>query len=534
MSMAELSATAGPETVAGDDEAEADVTEADVAEADVVEDDVTEADVVEDDVTEADDAGAEAAEVDAAEAEDLAARDTGQDTAEAAGDAEAAADEAEEPLVEARVVPDAPVEAADEPLAVSGTEEEPAADQEPEIAVIPPSFDTVRITPDGRAVIAGRAPPGAEVSVKSEAIDLGSETANLSGEWTLVPYVRIPPGDHEFSAIATLPDGTQVESDQVLIVSVPDPDEEDGSVLALLMPREGDGKSTVLQKPAPKDEEIELAGRDDATADEPVAETEKPEADAAEADRPDADDAEAGKPDTDVAEAGKPEADAAEADEPDADVAEAGQPDADVAAADEPDADVADAAEPGADAAEDETDLAAIEQTAPADASDEDELAAAEPSEAEDEGPIVVDTVDYDDEGEITIAGKAEPEADLNVYIDEEHVGTVETTDEGEWEVTPETKVDPGAYTLRVDQVDPAGLVLARIETPLVRARPELLMLGDAIVVVQPGNSLWRIARRTLGGGVHFTEIYEANQSQIKDPELIYPGQIFTVPGLDD
>ena len=142
-------------------------------------------------------------------------------------------------------------------------------------------------------------------------------------------------------------------------------------------------------------------------------------------------------------------------------------------------------------------------------------------------------TVDYDDEGDLTIAGKAEPEVDLNVYIDDEHVGTVETTEEGDWQVEPEADVEPGSYTLRVDQVDPAGVVLARIETPLVRARPELLMLGDAIVVVQPGNSLWRIARRTLGGGVHFTEIYEANRSQIGDPALIYPGQIFTVPGLD-
>ena len=112
-------------------------------------------------------------------------------------------------------------------------------------------------------------------------------------------------------------------------------------------------------------------------------------------------------------------------------------------------------------------------------------------------------------------------------------MATVETTEEGDWQVEPEADVEPGSYTLRVDQVDPAGVVLARIETPLVRARPELLMLGDAIVVVQPGNSLWRIARRTLGGGVHFTEIYEANRSQIGDPALIYPGQIFTVPGLD-
>jgi len=159
--------------------------------------------------------------------------------------------------------------------------------------------------------------------------------------------------------------------------------------------------------------------------------------------------------------------------------------------------------------------------------------APAAPSEDEDQGPLAVDAVDYDDKGDITITGKSEPEADLHVYLDERHVGTVESDAAGEWELDPDETVEPGSYTLRVDQIDPAGVVLARIETPLVRARPELLTLGDAIVVVQPGNSLWRIARRTLGGGIHYTEIYEANNSQIKDPALIYPGQIFTVPGLD-
>ena len=133
----------------------------------------------------------------------------------------------------------------------------------------------------------------------------------------------------------------------------------------------------------------------------------------------------------------------------------------------------------------------------------------------------------------MVFAGTAEPDADLNVYLDDEHVGTVQSDEQGEWELDPGEEVEPGNHVLRVDHVDPAGVVLARIETPLVRAQPQLLTFGDAIVVVQPGNSLWRIARRTLGGGVHFTVIYEANRNQIVDAALIYPGQIFTVPERD-
>ncbi len=86
---------------------------------------------------------------------------------------------------------------------------------------------------------------------------------------------------------------------------------------------------------------------------------------------------------------------------------------------------------------------------------------------------------------------------------------------------------------MRVDKVDREGVVLARIETPLARAAREQFLLGEALVVVQPGNSLWRIARRAYGGGVHFTVIYEANRGQIRDPNLIYPGQIFSMPVIN-
>ena len=149
------------------------------------------------------------------------------------------------------------------------------------------------------------------------------------------------------------------------------------------------------------------------------------------------------------------------------------------------------------------------------------------------EEALVVESVDYDAEGGVVIAGKAEPHDTVNVYVDDEHVGTVETGEKGGWEIAPGDRLPPGEHRLRVDRVDREGTVLARIETPLVRVEPEDIPFGDALVVVQPGNSLWRIARRTLGGGVHYTVIYEANRSQIGDPALIYPGQIFTVPRFD-
>jgi len=49
--------------------------------------------------------------------------------------------------------------------------------------------------------------------------------------------------------------------------------------------------------------------------------------------------------------------------------------------------------------------------------------------------------------------------------------------------------------------------------------------------LVSRGDSLWRISRRVYGAGVRYTVIFDANQEQIRDPNLIFPGQIFVLPG---
>jgi nucleoid-associated protein YgaU len=110
-------------------------------------------------------------------------------------------------------------------------------------------------------------------------------------------------------------------------------------------------------------------------------------------------------------------------------------------------------------------------------------------------------------------------------------VGSATADQRGAWRMTPSAPVAPGTYTLRLDQLGPGGKVAARIETPFQRAELQReLASGEAQVVVQPGNSLWRLARRVYGEGVRFTVIYDANRDNIRDPDLIYPGQVFTVP----
>ena len=144
--------------------------------------------------------------------------------------------------------------------------------------------------------------------------------------------------------------------------------------------------------------------------------------------------------------------------------------------------------------------------------------------------PMTVDSVDYDDQGNLHISGHARPGALVQLYLDNVFIGLTETDGDGAWTLSPGNRVEPGLYTLRADQVTDRGVVLARVSLPFSRAEPLTDMAPGTFIIVQPGNSLWRLARRSYGSGFQYAVIFEANRDQIKDPDLIYPGQVFTMP----
>lgn len=143
---------------------------------------------------------------------------------------------------------------------------------------------------------------------------------------------------------------------------------------------------------------------------------------------------------------------------------------------------------------------------------------------------LSVDTVDYDKSGRVTIAGKAVPGADLRVYLDGKLAGSAVGAGDSQWRFTPKGPVVPGTHKLRIDQVKKGGKVVARVELPFVRAGNLADLKPGQSVVIQPGNNLWRLARRTYGRGIQYTLIFKANRDQIRDPDLIYPGQVFSLP----
>ncbi len=237
---------------------------------------------------------------------------------------------------------------------------------------------------------------------------------------------------------------------------------------------------------------------------------------------------------------------------------------------------------------------------------------------ARDQPALRVETIAYTDSGAVQLGGAGARGAAIRIYLDNAAVSELTVPESGKW-LTTLDDIAPGLYTMRVDQLDGSGKVVARSESPFRRetlatlaeasaiasaasaapaavAPPEpatatltegvsaaapaaapvatsgapplpsadpapvlpvassppvsaapTLATGespaapDAVaaeggpvapltITVQPGFSLWSIAQGELGSGIRYVQVFEANRDRIRDPDLIYPGQVLTVP----
>ena len=143
---------------------------------------------------------------------------------------------------------------------------------------------------------------------------------------------------------------------------------------------------------------------------------------------------------------------------------------------------------------------------------------------------VTLDAISYDAAGEVQLSGRAPGALPIRIYLDGLSVGAVRSTEAGVWDARVEG-IDAGRYVLRVDALNPDGSVASRAESPFQRVYPSAEQrAAPSQITVQPGNNLWLIARARYGEGILYTQIYSANRDAIRDPDLIYPGQIFDLP----
>lgn len=114
--------------------------------------------------------------------------------------------------------------------------------------------------------------------------------------------------------------------------------------------------------------------------------------------------------------------------------------------------------------------------------------------------------------------------ASASEKVEEKSLGTAEAMESEEASVSVATPAE-GVVPAKEPQPTEAGEPASRI-VPAVERRTH----GEQTYTVQRGDCVWRIAESHCGSGFRWGEVYQANQSQITNPDLIYPDQRFTIP----
>ncbi len=434
-----------------------------------------------------------------------------------------------------------------------------------------PAFDVVRVDAEGNATIAGRAEAGDQVALLLDGLEIAKAAADGAGAFVFL--TTLPPADvpRSLSLQATGADGAARVSD----------------VEAIVAPFAGPVAVAAAEAEAAKPEEAATEAAPETTAETAAAAGEASESAAT----------------AEVAAAGSTTAEAA------------------ASAVDKPLA------------------APAVVMAGPQGIEVKQAASAAE--------SLAIDAISYTDTGDVEIAGRAPGRGFVRLYLDNKVVTESKIAEDGTWR-TALTSVEAGIYTLRVDEVDSAGKVVSRVETPFRREAPEVLAKltkaqtaetqgaetqGAATqgaetqateaqtaeaqtaeaqatepqateaqaaeaqaaeaqaagtpatetqatetqatetqatepqavgtqaadtqaagtqpkqasataaaaapqpapkrvqaITVQPGNTLWAIARERYGSGMLYVRLFDANKDAIRDPDLIYPGQVFTIP----
>lgn len=143
-----------------------------------------------------------------------------------------------------------------EPPQQSDTPVQEQTEAAPAPVAATPEFDLVRISRGGTGVIAGRMAAGADVALYANGVKIAEVVANEDGEWVIILDQPLEAGSVELNLKAVDKTTQQPsEAEKVVVVSVPERETErfierrQNGVVAVLTPKDGEGASTVLQKP---------------------------------------------------------------------------------------------------------------------------------------------------------------------------------------------------------------------------------------------------------------------------------------------
>ena len=149
-------------------------------------------------------------------------------------------------------------------------------------------------------------------------------------------------------------------------------------------------------------------------------------------------------------------------------------------------------------------------------------------------GDVLLETIDYDENKNAIFSGRARAQAQVFLYYNNQFIGQARAGQNDKWQIKAKD-IATGKGVVRLDLLGEKGEILARLELPVAievaqKIEPQVEHKVKPQVLIQAGDSLWKIARNLYGKGTLYTIIYEYNKDNIKNPNLIYPGQVFQTP----
>lgn len=181
--------------------------------------------------------------------------------------------------------------------------------------------------------------------------------------------------------------------------------------------------------------------------------------------------------------------------------------------------------------------------------------AEAAPAQAAPAEPTVTVEAVESEKDKVYVAGTGEPGSSVRVYVGDDFQGEAQVNSSGKWLVQGSKNISEGNVEVRADLIAEDGnTVDARAAVTFEKEQDKQIVLTKVVasgasgetdgqgaevkkalpvVIIRKGDNLWRISRRLYGHGVRYTTIYQANQEQIRNPDLIYPGQVFLTPEGD-
>ena len=361
-----------------------------------------------------------------------------------------------------------------------------AAEARSNDAPLVPSFDLVRVEPNGESVIAGRAAAGATIELLRGDQVHARAVADASGLFAIVPP-PLPPGSHQIVLQSIAPDGVRQRSAQSVTVVIDVAQKR--PLVTLTTP---DQPTVVLSNPEPPEPQVaqKQVAQNTPKTPEPPAKVEEP--------------------------------------------------------------------------------------AQPAPQPPQQQQASAQPEPPAQPAPrpeIKIVSVEAED-GKLFVSGLSAPGATVRLYLNETLIAPGGAGSDGKVSFSIGSGVRPGDYRIRLDDVDPvSGQVKSRAEVgfnvpvqvattppgPPAATAPapsasaqatqptgkpatdaQVAAAGTIVIpnintaIVSRGDNLWRISQRIYGKGYRYTVIYGANQDQIRNPDLIYPGQVFVLPNGED